>query len=134
MTLHVILDSNILLYFAEGQFNISQELPKILHQKYELVFLSACVEELDKLEKRKKQLSKKIWFAKKFLKKIKIIKYNPSSPKTTDEKIVDYAIKHKGSSVVMTNDLPLKKLLRKNGIPVIFVKKKGHLELDGSLP
>ncbi|NHJ87525.1 MAG: PIN domain-containing protein [Asgard group archaeon] len=134
MAIQVLVDTNVLLLAAEGKFNLDAEIDRLVNQKYDFIFLSACLEELEFIKEKNAKLIRKIVFAKTLLKKIKIIDFNPPQIKTVDEKIIQYAKENSSQCVVLTNDLPLKESLLANNIPVINIRKKNHLELIGVLP
>ncbi|PJB20952.1 MAG: nucleotide-binding protein, partial [Euryarchaeota archaeon CG_4_9_14_3_um_filter_38_12] len=46
-----------------------------------------------------------------------------------DDSIIELAEKEKG--VVVTNDRILKKRLREKNIPVVYLRGKNHLEIEG---
>ena len=132
MTLQIIIDSNILLLVAEGQFNLHAEIERLVPQKHRLIFLSSCVEELDLVAKKSRKLASRVNLAKEISSKLEIIDNENSSQKFVDDKILEYAIANQ-PCVVATNDKALKMKVRKQQIPVIFVKTKSHLELLGSI-
>ncbi|NHJ33679.1 MAG: ribonuclease VapC [Asgard group archaeon] len=133
MTLYIVLDTNILLLASEGKINITSEIERIIMQKHEVVFLSACLKELEYLAERPK-MSRKIRFARKMLETLQIIDFDVSDDITIDDKIVQYAIENKSQCVVVTNDLELKNRLLEQSIAVIFIRSKTHFELVGTLP
>ncbi|NHJ32571.1 MAG: hypothetical protein FK732_06895 [Asgard group archaeon] len=133
MTLYVVLDTNILFLASEGKFNLTKEIERIIPQKHELVFLSACMKELDFLAKKPK-MSQKILFARKLLETLRIVEFDLDEDLTIDDKIVRYALENKSQCVIATNDNELKKRLLEQNIAVIFIRSKSHLELIGALP
>ena len=132
MTLQIIIDSNILLLTAEGQFNLHAEIERLVPQKHRLIFLASCVEELDLVAKKSRKLASSVKLAKEIGSKLEIIDDNNTSQKFVDDKILEYAIANQ-PCVVATNDKELKRKVRKQQIPVIFVKTKSHLELLGTV-
>ena len=133
MTLYVVLDTNILLLASEGKFNVTREIERIVPQKHEVVYLSACLKELEFLAEKPKMV-RKILFAKKLLESLKIIEFDIADDMPIDDKIVQYAIKNKSQCVIVTNDNELKMRLLEQSIAVIFIRSKSHLELVGTLP
>ncbi len=132
MTLQVIIDSNILLLAAEGCFNLHSEIERLVPQKHRLIFLSSCQDELELVAKKSAKLASRVKLAKEIGSKLEIINYENESQRFVDDKILDYAISNQ-PCVVATNDNKLKKKVRKQLIPVIFVKTKSHLELLGTI-
>ena len=61
MTLYVVLDTNILLLASDGKFNVTSEIERIVPQKHEVVYLSACMKELEYIAEKPK-LYRKILF------------------------------------------------------------------------
>ena len=133
MTLYVVLDTNILLLASEGKFNVTREIERIVPQKHEVVYLSACLKELEFLAEKPKMV-RKILFAKKLLESLKIIEFDLTDDIPIDDKIVQFAIKNKSQCVIVTNDNELKKRLLEHSIAVIFIRSKSHFELVGTLP
>lgn len=133
MTILILLDTNIPILASEGRFNLEEEIKRLIPQTHSLVFLSASVRELARIEKKGKKLARAVYFARKMLEKMEIIDFNPPNTRLVDEIIVQFAKEKHPYCVVTTNDLSLKNKLRKLGIPVIFVRTLGHLELEGEI-
>lgn len=133
MTVQVILDTNIPVLAIEGNFHLHDELERLITQKHDIIFLSACLREMNIIEKKGRKLSRAIQLAKKILEQIKIIEYDPANITNVDDVILSYAKENRPNCVVVTNDKELKQKLRKEGIPVIFVKTIDHFELLGSI-
>ncbi|HUT82806.1 MAG TPA: hypothetical protein VMZ29_16540 [Candidatus Bathyarchaeia archaeon] len=131
MTVEVILDTNILIFISEGKFNLQREIERILPQKHEIVILSACLKEMEYLTKKQPKMVQHKKFIEKLIPTLKLIDFNPENIIETDKKIIAYAEKHKDTTIVVTNDIKLKNLLRDLNLPVIFVRTYNHLELVG---
>lgn len=129
----MVLDTNIPILLAKGLFHLDSEIVRILPQKHKIVFLSACMKELDYLAQRNPKLVREVSFAKQLITKYEILDYDPTEIRTTDSKIVEFALENKNNSIIVTNDNGLRKRLRKNNLPVIFIKTHGHLELVGNI-
>lgn len=132
MTLYIVLDTNILLLASDGKFNLTREIERIVPQKHEVIFLSACLKELEFLAEKPK-MSRKILFARKLLESLQIVEFDLTDDITIDDKIVQYAIENKSQCVIVTNDNELKKRLLEHSIAVIFIRSKSYLELVGTL-
>lgn len=133
MTLQVVLDTNIIIFASEGKFNLTTEIERLIPQKHDIVFLSTCLNEFDYLIDKQPKMKKHKKFAMKLLETTKLIDFDPVEIKTTDEKIIHFAKLHVPNCIIVTNDNHLKKLLREENIPVIFVKTTNHLELLGNI-
>jgi hypothetical protein len=129
----VLLDTNIPLLLYDGGFNLQSELKRLLPQDHQLVFLSASERELQYIASRGRKLARKVSFAKKFLETITVVEYDPPEIETVDEIIINYAVDEKNTCIIVTNDKDLRRRSRKKKIPVIFIRTRRHLVLDGSL-
>lgn len=127
----VILDTNIPILLAKKNFHLESEIERLIPQNHSLIFLSTSIKELEYLEKKKK--SRDIALARVIVEKFEIVDFDPENIKFADDKILLYAINQKPESVLVTNDKELKKKAQDNGVPVIFIRSKNHLELIGSI-
>ena len=132
MPLKVILDSNFLFIPAKFQIDVFEELAQLLNQRFEPVLLSSIYQELKTMAekgapKRRKQASLALNLAEK-CKKIDVEKH---LEETNDEVILRIATLWK--SPVATNDRELRRKLRVRAIPVIYLRSKNRLELEGAL-
>ena len=116
----VILDSNALIMVFQFRINLESELNRILGS-YEIVVPSTVKNELKTLKERyaKTALS--------FSERYRAISANGN----TDDSILGLAEKEKG--IVVTNDRILKKRLRAKNIPVVFLRGKNHLVMEGRI-
>jgi hypothetical protein len=130
-TIRIILDSNALFIPLQLRIDIFQELKTLLNRNFELILLKPIQQELEKLayegppQKRKNAL-----YALKLAEKCRkvSVKENALSP---DDLI--FQIAKKWNSPVFTNDRELRKKLRNINVPVIYVRQKSRLEIDGRL-
>lgn len=116
----VILDSNALLMVFQFRINLESELNRILGS-YEIVVPTTVKNELKTLKDKHAKI------ALSFSEKYRTISANGN----TDDSIIELAEKEKG--VVVTNDKILKKRLREKNIPVVFLRSKTHLEVEGRI-
>ena len=124
--LAVILDTNFLLIPEVHGVDILSELERILNLKYELVIPEVVIGELRHIKKDGEPSEKKAAsIALDLFDDVKIVE----SEKPADEEILRLASEM--DSVVGTNDKNLKKQLRNRGIPVIYLRQKSHLCVDG---
>lgn len=123
--LRVILDANFLMIPEMHGVDIFSELDRVLDKKYELIVPEVVIGELEHLKKEGTSSEKKA--AKVALglsDKAKKVK----SKKSADEEIIRLAKKE--NCAVGTNDKKLKKRLQKEGIPVIYLRQKSHLDIS----
>ena len=129
----MILDSNFLL--APSQFNIDvfKELARILNRGLDLVLLSPTRRELLKMAKgNSPKMRRQASLALKLAEKCRVVNVEQDFEETQDAVIVRIADEWK--CPVATNDIELRKRLRIISVPVIYVRQKSHLEVEGNIP
>lgn len=121
---YVILDTNFLMIGEEFKLDLFSELDRLLDFRYKLVTLKPVVRELEKVAegKGKKGISAKVGL--KLLNRVKIVDTKIKDP---DQAILEFALQK--NAIVCTNDKELKKKLIRQGINIIYLKGKTHLEL-----
>ena len=132
MTLKVILDSNFLLIPAQFKIDVFESMMSLLNQRHEPTILSTTLHELQTIgQKGPPKLRKQAQIALKLAEKCRIVKVEKSRDETNDDVIIRIAAEWR--SPVATNDRELRKRLRDRNIPVIFLRGKSRLELEGAL-
>ncbi|WP_430515187.1 PIN domain-containing protein [Pyrococcus woesei] len=131
----VIPDTNFL--FIPGQFGVDiiSELERILDVNYKIVIPNVVLEELKTILKEGKLRGKDLIAARMALKlaeRFPTVYIGEFMSKTTDELIYEFAISN-DNVIVCTNDKQLRKRLREAGVPVVFLRQKKKLELEGML-
>jgi len=131
--LKVILDSNALFVPLQFRIDIFEELKQLLNRNVEFVLLSTVKHELELLvAKDSPKISREAIFALKLAKKCKLVPIENNDEKlTADDAIVKVA--KSWNSPVFTNDRQLKKKLRDISVPVIYVRQKSRLDIDGMI-
>jgi len=129
----VIPDTNFLLVPGQFGVNIVGELQRILDVNFEIAIPNVVVDELEVIEGkvRGKDLMA-VKMAKKLAKKFIVIEMGKFGEKPIDQQILEFASKT-SNVIVCTNDRALKKKLRENGIPVVYLRQKKILELEGMI-
>jgi rRNA-processing protein FCF1 len=130
--LEVILDANF--FFVPSQFNLDifEELRNLLNQRFDPILLSSTHKELQGLaESDSPKERKQAQLALKFAEKCRAVPVEKASDETYDDVIVRVAAAWK--SPVATNDRELRKRLRNVGVPVVFLRQKHRLELEGAV-
>lgn len=119
--------------FVPIQFKIDivEELKKLLNTKFELIILSSIRQELEEISKKgSPKMRKKAAFALEMAEKFTLVEpIEESSNSSPDESIFQMARKWK--CLVFTNDKELRKRLRNINTPVIYVRQKSRLEING---
>jgi rRNA-processing protein FCF1 len=131
--LKVILDSNALFVPLQFKIDIFEELKALLGVNFEPVVLSPIRRELEIIaEAGSPKMHKLASYALKLAEKCVFFKVaqekNTCSP---DDVIIEMA--KKWNCPVFTNDRELKKKLRNISVPVIYVRQKSRLEIDGRI-
>jgi hypothetical protein len=129
-TLKVIVDSNALFVPLQFKIDIFSELRQVLNRNFELVLLSPVKRELEMLaEKSSPKIRKNTSFALAIAKKCTYVKVSEKTQEPTDDAIIRIAREWKAP--VFTNDKILRKRLRDINVPVIYLRAKSRLEIDG---
>jgi len=128
----VILDSNALFVPFQFKIDIFDSLEQLLKRNMELILLSPIKRELEALAKKgSPKMRKNASYALKLADKCKYVEVNAPASMLTDDIIVKTAKEWK--TPVFTNDRQLKKRLRDISVPVIYVRQKSRLEIDGMI-
>ena len=125
----VILDSNFLFIPFQFQIDVLEELKNLLG-KSEPVVLSTTLEELKNLAREKSEKTRRrALLALKIAEKCAIVSVEKDPAETYDDVILRKA--KEWTCPVATNDRNLRKRLRKEAIPTIYVRQRKKLELEG---
>ncbi len=128
--LKVILDSNALFVPLQFKIDVFAELQRLLNRNFELILLSPVKHELEMLvQKRSPKIRQNAAFALSFANKCTFVMISEKPKEQTDDAIVRVA--GAWNVPVFTNDKLLKKKLRDISVPVIYVREKSRLEIDG---
>jgi hypothetical protein len=130
--LKVILDSNALFVPLQFKIDVFSDLKRLLNRSFELVLLSPVKRELEALARKgSPKLRKNASYALKLAEKCRYVEVDFPASTLTDDVIVKVAEEWK--SPVFTNDRQLKQRLRDISVPVIYVRQKSRLEIDGMI-
>src|SRR4030042_5348908 len=130
-SLKIILDSNAFFVPLQFKIDIGEELKTLLNMRHELVLRSSVKQELERLvNEGSPQTRKNTVYALKLAEKCKLVNVEDDEI-PVDDVIMEAA--RKGNCAVSTNDKQFKKNLRDINVPVIYVRQKSRLNLDGRL-
>ena len=124
--MRVVLDTSFLMIPGVFGVDVINELDRLLEQRYELLVPSPVLAELKRLASRgtsSERPAARIGIA--LAKRAKVVRTRAKA----DEAILEIA--SKGDCVIATTDAALKKELRRRGVPVVYLRQKSHLALDG---
>ncbi len=129
----ILLDTNFLLLPGEYRVDIFAEIKRIMTGPQQLVILDRTIDELNALaltgKPRQKPAAK---IALLLLKKHKVRVIETGRTIHVDKLIKDYASRvPRGELIIATQDAPLKKALARHHVPLIVMRKKQYLELQG---
>ncbi len=128
--LKVIVDSNALFVPLQFRIDIFSEIARLLNRNFELILLSPVKRELETLaQKSSPKTRKNASFALSLAEKCRYVKVTEKPKEPTDDAIARIA--KEWNAPVFTNDKLLRKRLRDISVPVIYVREKSRLEIDG---
>ncbi len=125
----IILDTNFLLIPAQFNIDIFTQIDKLILKNYKLYVLDKTIDELNKIISNKKQSGKNKTAAKLALQLLKA--KNVNIIKTTKDLLVDDLIVEIAGkdTVIATQDMELKRKLKKKHIKLIILRAKKKLIL-----
>ncbi|WP_297460499.1 PIN domain-containing protein [Thermococcus sp.] len=129
----VIPDTNFLLVPGQFGVDIIGELNRILDVKFNILIPNVVLQELDVIEgkSRGKDLMA-VRMAKRLAERFERVEIGEFGKRPIDDQIFDFATGNE-RVIVCTNDRELKKRLRERGVPVVYLRSKKILELEGML-
>jgi rRNA-processing protein FCF1 len=125
------MDSNALFVPLQFKIDIVSELERLLNRSFDLILLSPVRRELETLASEASPKTRKMAaFALEYAKKCGLVDVH-SSTDTVDDAIVETSAKC--GFPVFTNDAELRRRLRNISVPVIYVRQKSHLAIEGMI-
>jgi len=131
LPIKVILDTNFLMVPAQFRVDISGGLEALLNQKTEPIVLSSTYRELQRIASSRLKEGKAAKMMLQLMNKFRVVKAEPYPNETGDDVIVRFAKKF--NCPVATNDKELRKRLRSLNIPVIYLRQRSHLAINGKV-
>ncbi|MEM3004649.1 MAG: hypothetical protein QXK96_05070, partial [Candidatus Bathyarchaeia archaeon] len=129
MPYRVALDSNFLLLPLTVRLDIFSEAERLLPGRAQFIVIKPIREEIERLSRRSSQLGRKAKFALSLLNRCIEIDDEVEAVGTVDDALVNYAMRHR--VIVATTDRRLRKRLRDINVPVIYLRGRSRLELEG---
>jgi len=130
--LKVILDSNALFAPLKFKIDIDENLEELLKVPFEPIVLSPVLKELKTIARLgSPSMRKKASCALKLAEKYRVTDVKAEDENLPDDIIVRIAGEWK--CPVFTNDKQLKKRLRDINVPVIYVRQKSLLKMEGRM-
>lgn len=133
MPLPVIMDTNFLTVPAQFGVDVFSEAERVLERGLEFVLLNSVLDEIkSKLERASRTEARMFRVALDLVERCTIVSVDDTTKRSpVDDQLLDYARSVKG--VLATNDRELRERANSKGIPVLLLRGKKYLELDGSI-
>jgi len=128
--LKVILDSNAFFAFLEFKMDIFEEIKCLLNRNVEFILLSPIKRELETLAlSEEPKMRRQAAFALHLAKKCTPVTIEAREGEFVDDVIL--RVSKSWGSPVVTNDRVLRRRLRNISVPVIYLRQKSRLDIDG---
>jgi hypothetical protein len=128
----VILDSNFLMIPFQFNLDIFQEIEFLLQKKVDFVVPSAVKTELTSISARGGEGAPEASLALQLASRCRVVEVALQPNETVDDAIFKAA--EKLGALVATTDIELKQRLRSINVPVVYLREKSKLEVDGIEP
>lgn len=132
MPVKVILDSNFLMIPFQFNLDIFQEIEFLLQKKVDFVVPSAVKTELTSISARGGEGAPEASLALQLASRCRVVEVALQPNETVDDAIFKAA--EKLGALVATTDIELKQRLRSINVPVVYLREKSKLEVDGIEP
>jgi len=128
--LKIILDANALFVPLQFKIDIFEELKELLSRNFQLILPKPVRDEIERIARKgSPKMRKAAAYALNLAEKCTLIDLGEDFTGSPDEAILKLAREWK--CPVFTNDGKLRKRLRDINVPVIYVRQKSRLEIDG---
>jgi len=132
LQLRVIIDSNFLFIPSQFRMDIFDGLMNILNRRFEPILLSSTLKEIQRIaQERSPKTRRQASLALKLSERCRIVNVEQFADETPDDLILRMATEWR--CPVATNDRKLRKRLRDINVPVIYLRQKTRLEIEGSV-
>jgi rRNA-processing protein FCF1 len=132
LPIKVILDSNFLMIPFQFNLDVFQEIEFLLQKKVDFIVPSAVKSELTALSTRGGEGAAEASLALQLASRCRVVEVTLETHETVDDAIVKAS--QKLGAVVATNDIELKNRLKLLKVPVVYLRDKSKLEVDGIEP
>jgi len=132
MPVKVILDTNFLMIPFQFNLDVFQEIEYLLQKKVDFVVPSSVKSELTGISARGGEGAAEASLALQLASRCRVVDVTLNAGESVDDAIVKAS--QKLSAVVATTDIELKKRLRDINVPVVYLRDKSKLEIEGMEP
>ncbi|MFW9870921.1 MAG: PIN domain-containing protein [Candidatus Thorarchaeota archaeon] len=133
MPLPVIVDTNFLTVPVQFGVDIFAEAERVLERSVEFILLDSIIEEIkSKLQRAKRTEARMFRIAIEFSERCSVVSVNESMKvNPVDDQLLEFTKSVNG--VLATNDRELRAKAIAQGTPVLLLRGKKYLELEGSI-
>ena len=133
MPLPVIMDTNFLTVPAQFGVDVFSEAERVLERSLDFILLDSVVEEINsKLERASRTEARMFKIALDLVERCTIVPVDEAAKSTpVDDQLLVYTKSVEG--ILATNDRELRERAKSQGVPVLLLRGKKHLELEGSM-
>ncbi len=129
----VIPDTNFLLVPGQFGVDIIRELERVIQARFRVAVPDVVLQELDVIERKSRGRDlMAVRMAKKLAERFDVVRVGRFGERPIDDQLLDFAANNE-HVIVCTNDRDLRRRLRERGIPVVYLRSKKILELEGML-
>lgn len=132
MPVKIILDSNFLMIPFQFHIDIFQEIEYLLQKKVDFIVPSAVKSELTGISSRGGEGAPEASLALQLASRCRVVEVALEPGETVDDAIIKAS--KKLGAIVATADIGLKKRLRDINVPVVYLRDKSKLEVEGVEP
>ena len=132
LSVTIVIDTNFLTIPAQFGIDIFTETERIIDRRLDFVTLTTAVAELDTKLAEASTIPEKQKFsiARELVSRCKVIDIdNTLAELSVDDQLLEYTVAVKG--VLATNDKDLRNRAKKRGVPVLLMRGKKRIVLDG---
>ena len=126
----VVVDANFMTVPAQFGIDVFAEAERVLEQRVEFIMLSSVLNEIEAISEGNKRQTEKRAFsiARSLTDRCKQVE-SIHSQLPVDDQLLEYTISVNG--ILATNDRNLRINARKKGVPVLYLRGKKRLVLEG---
>lgn len=132
LTCKVVLDSNFFLISLNLKLDIFYEIEGLLSRRVRFIAISPVRDELHRLSVESSERGRRSVYMLKFLDRCESVEFERGAQETVDDALVRFAVEN--NAIVATADTALRKRLRDINVPVIYVRERSRLKLEGYPP
>ena len=132
MPIKVILDSNFLMIPFKFNIDVFQEIEYLLQKKVDFIVPSAVKNELTRISARGGEGASEASLALQLASRCRVVEVTLEGGEVVDDAILKAS--QKLGAIVATADIELKKRLRDINVPVVYLRDKSKIEVEGIEP